>query len=209
MSIELRFEYDEETGMAYTYVNGDDVKGTLNRMDTLCIVETAQKYLNDGGVYLETGSYLGCSSILVALVSSKATVYAHDIWVSDFDLLSDSSVPPPKVDGDEGDYFKVFYDNVRKNKLQNRVIPIRGDSAYTVNCVHEDDSVAMAFIDGDHSEDGILRDLKAVYPKIKPGGVILCHDCVDGSEARKGLTKFGKEFSDIPGTYGMVMLIKK
>jgi predicted O-methyltransferase YrrM len=206
MSIELRFEYDEETGMAYTYVNGDDVKGTLNRMDTLCIVETAQKYLKDGGVYLETGSYLGCSSILVALVSSKATVYAHDIWVSDFDMLTDSSVPPPKT---EGDYFKIFYDNVRKNKLQNRVIPIRGDSAYTVSCVHEDESVSMAFIDGDHSEDGILRDLNAVYPKIKPGGVILCHDCVDGSEARKGLEKFGKEFIDVPGTYGMVMLIKK
>jgi predicted O-methyltransferase YrrM len=207
MSTELRFEYDEKTGMAYTYVNG--VKGTLNRIDTQCIIETAQKYLIDEGcVYLETGSYIGCSSILVALLSKKATVYAHDIWVSDFDLLSDNSVPPPKIDGGS-DYFKVFYDNVRKNKLQNRVIPIRGDSAYTVNCVHEDDSVTMAFIDGDHSEDGILRDLNAVYPKIKPGGVILCHDCVHGSDARKGLSKFGKEFSDVPGTYGMVMLIKK
>lgn len=207
MSIELKFEYDEETGMAYTYVNGDEVKGTLNRFDTLCIVETAQKYLSDEGcVYLETGSYLGCSSILVALLCGKATVYAHDIWVSDFDMLTAGSLPPPKVDGG---YFKKFYDNVRKNKLQNRVIPIRGDSAYTVSCVHEDDSVDMAFIDGDHSEDGILRDLNAVYPKMKSGGVILCHDCVDGSDARKGLLKFGKEFNDIPGTYGMVMMLIK
>jgi predicted O-methyltransferase YrrM len=78
-----------------------------------------------------------------------------------------------------------------------------------VNCIHEDESVDMAFIDGDHSEDGILRDLRSVYPKIKPGGVILCHDCVTDSEARKGLEKFGKDFEDVPGTYGMVVLIKK
>lgn len=81
----------------------------------------------------------------------------------------------------------------------------------TASRVHtyEDESVDMAFIDGDHSEEGIMGDLRAVYPKVKHGGVILCHDCVHGSDARNGLIKFGKEFTDIPGTYGMVKLIKK
>jgi predicted O-methyltransferase YrrM len=88
------------------------------------------------------------------------------------------------------------------------VIPIRGDSKYTVSVIHEDESVDMAFIDGDHSEEGILGDLRAVYPKIKPGGVILCHDCVRGTETWRGLLKFGKEFYEIQGSYGMV-LIKK
>ncbi len=204
--VELKFEVDSN-GIGYTYMNGS-VKGTLTQMDVMCILKTAKKFLNEeesSSVYLETGSYLGCSAVLIAL-TSNATVYAHDIWTTSD--LPDSSVPPPKL-ADGEDYFKKFYKNIRDNKLQNRVIPIRGDSAYTVGAIHEDESVNMAFIDGDHSEDGILRDLRTVYPKIKPGGVILCHDCVPGSEARKGLVKFGKDFEDLPGTYGMVMLIKK
>lgn len=40
----------------------------------------------------------------------------------------------------------------------------------------EDVSVAFCFIDADHGEEGITKDLPAWVPKIKPGGVLVCHD---------------------------------
>ena len=194
------FDYEvDDNGIAYTYFKG--VKGTLNFNDTKTLVEEITK--NNPSVYVETGSYLGCSATIAAL-HSNAIVYAHDLWVQDFDHLDESSGPPPEVEN----YFKKFYENVKKNNLQTRIIPIRGDSKFTVEAIHDDESVDFAFIDGDHSEEGIYEDLETIFPKMKTCGVILCHDCVEGTETHQGLLKFTKDFESIPGTYGMVKIIK-
>ena len=53
--------------------------------------------------------------------------------------------------------------------------------------LYEGDSVAMAekfednffeliFVDGDHSPEGVKRDILAYYPKLKPHGLLLFHD---------------------------------
>ena len=34
----------------------------------------------------------------------------------------------------------------------------------------------LAFIDGDHSEEAVLADLRAVIPLLRPGGLIVLHD---------------------------------
>lgn len=196
---EIRFEVDEN-GIAYTYING--IKGTLNYYDTETLIHEIVQ--NDPSVYVETGSYLGCSSVISAL-HSNALVYAHDLWVQDFDTLDISSAPPPEVEN----YFKQFYTNVKSQNLQNRIIPIRGDSKFTLDAIHDDESIDFAFIDGDHSEDGIYGDLITIFPKMKVGGVILCHDCVEGTETYKGLLKFTKDFESIPNTCGMVKIIKR
>ena len=78
---------------------------------------------------------------------------------------------------------------MRDNKLQHKVIPIRGDSKYTLG-IHEDKSIDLAFIDGDHSYEGALNDLQAIYPKMKSDGVILCHDCRPNSQVLKAITEF-------------------
>jgi hypothetical protein len=83
--------FDVQEGIAYTFVNG--VRGTLNQMDARTLIEHA-KALPDGGRYLETGSYLGCSALLIAL-HSNATVWAHDIWVTDWSELKG----PPRGGG--------------------------------------------------------------------------------------------------------------
>lgn len=188
-----------ENGIAYTRVNG--TRGTLNPYDAKALVQHAQA-LPEAAKYLETGSYLGCSSLLIAL-HSNATVWAHDIWVTDWSELRGG--PPPEVK----DYFYEFYSAVRRNKLENRIIPVRGNSVYTVG-IHEPDSIDLAFVDGDHSVDGCLNDLKAVWPKMKDGAVILVHDCVQGSEPLLAVQKFGKEYEVLPGTWGMVKIqVKK
>lgn len=36
--------------------------------------------------------------------------------------------------------------------------------------------VAMVFVDGDHSQDGVMADARAWLPAIRPGGIIAFHD---------------------------------
>ena len=200
--MEPKVENYVEDGIAYTKVNG--TRGTLNFHDAQTLISHA-KQLSKDSKYIETGSYLGCSSLLIALYSN-ATVWAHDIWVTDWSELK--GCPPPEVK----DYFYEFYTAVKKNKLENRIIPIRGNSVYTVG-IHDDASIDLAFVDGDHSHEGCLHDLRAVWPKMKKGSVILVHDCVQNSEPLSAVKTFTQEknvtFDIIPGTWGMVRIISQ
>ena len=109
-----------------------------------------------------------------------------DIWFENIeDITATGTRPPDGVDN----YLFTFYENVLNNNLQNIIIPIRGDSAYTLN-IHRDESIDLAFIDGDHTYEGALKDLDTVLPKMKKGGVILCHDCRPGSDVSKALREF-------------------
>lgn len=181
--MDLKFEVTDD-GMAYTYVNG--VKGTLNEADTNVLLNHYIQ-LPMNSKYVETGSYLGCSGVLAGLSSKHgSTVYCHDIWFENIeDITATGTRPPDGVDN----YLFTFYENVLNNNLQNIIIPIRGDSAYTLN-IHRDESIDLAFIDGDHTYEGALKDLDTVLPKMKKGGVILCHDCRPGSDVSKALREF-------------------
>ena len=107
------------------------------------------------------------------------------------------------------DYFYEFYSSVKSNNLVNRIIPIRGNSVYTVG-IHDDKSIDLAFIDGDHSYEGCLGDLEVVFPKMKKDGIILVHDCKPCKEARKAVYHFTNSknlrFTDIPYSCGMVRI---
>lgn len=181
--MDLKFEVTDD-GMAYTYVNG--VKGTLNEADTNVLLNHYIQ-LPMNSKYIETGSYLGCSGVLAGLSSKHgSTIYCHDIWFENIeDITATGTRPPDGVDN----YLFTFYENVLNNNLQNIIIPIRGDSAYTLN-IHRDESIDLAFIDGDHTYEGALKDLDTVLPKMKKGGVILCHDCRPGSDVSKALREF-------------------
>jgi predicted O-methyltransferase YrrM len=48
--------------------------------------------------------------------------------------------------------------------------------SYEAAANFEDDSLAFCFIDADHDESGITKDVPAWVPKIKPGGIIVFHD---------------------------------
>lgn len=87
------------------------------------------------------------------------------------DDLKSISNPPPIVD----DYFVKFYEEVMNRNLERNIIPIRGDSRYTLN-IHKDLSISLAFVDGDHSYEGCISDLRNLYPKMATGSLIYVHD---------------------------------
>ena len=52
----------------------------------------------------------------------------------------------------------------------------KGDSVSQASRIR-DESVDFVFIDGDHTENGVRRDIEAWAPKVRSGGMILGHDC--------------------------------
>ena len=57
----------------------------------------------------------------------------------------------------------------------DRVTFVRGWSD-AVAKQFDDESVDLVFLDADHSEEWVLRDLQAWMPKLRDGGVIAGHD---------------------------------
>ena len=131
-------------------------KGTIVGPDAAIISEMAKELMtmespDEIKKYVEIGSYLGCSTFIIANITSDSNVliYAHDIWTESMEHLPTDSDPPPIVD----DYFIKFYSEVIKRKFETSIIPIRGESNYTLN-IHQNSSISLAFVDGDHSRLG-------------------------------------------------------
>lgn len=181
-----RINFEVDDGMTFTVINGK-IKGLLNVNDTKVLMEHF-KNLNEKSKYVETGSYLGCSAILAALNSNNVSIiYCHDLW------------PENTTD----DYFHVFYRNVSELNLEKTIIPIRGNTHYTLG-IHEDKSIDLAFIDGDYSYDGCYKNLEKIFPKMKDDGIILCHNYIDGSDVSRAVTDFSniKGFKHLDGFVG-------
>ena len=179
----MDIKHEVVDGMAYSYING--VKGTLRQSDVQ-ILQNYAAQIPRNGIYAETGSYMGASSVLAGLVTKHGVrVYAHDVWVEDMNQLAADGAPPPKTDN----YFFKFYKNIIDNQLTRTVIPIRGPSQWTLG-IHEDKSIDLAFIDGDHSYEGVKGDLEAIWDKMKPNSTILLHDCSQGSKTLQGVIDF-------------------
>jgi predicted O-methyltransferase YrrM len=189
----MNVDIEIDNGIAIANFRG--VRGTLNGDDVKVLIELGRK-IPENGRYLETGSYLGCSAHIIAESSKNTTLWCHDIWVTEWSELK--GTPPPEVK----DYFYEFYKNVKKYKLENRIIPVRGDSAYTIG-IHDDNSIDLAFIDGDHSYEGCMADLKAVWPKMKSGATVIVHDCII-EEVLAAVNKFLEVQTNVRKVYTIV-----
>ena len=64
----------------------------------------------------------------------------------------------------------------------------------------EDKSLDLVYIDGDHTYEGVVKDLASWFPKVRQGGII-CGDDIGWPEVKKAVDEFfirlGKEYQII------------
>jgi Methyltransferase domain len=71
--------------------------------------------------------------------------------------------------------------HLRDRGLHGLVTLLQGDSAATIaDLPGRFDTV---FVDGEHSYEGVMRDLRALEGRIEPGGVAMFHDCFHPANA--------------------------
>ena len=66
-----------------------------------------------------------------------------------------------------------FYNKDIAEKYTDRLVPIQGDSSTMAKDVPP---VDLVFIDGDHSYNGVTKDIVAYREKVLPGGIFSGHD---------------------------------
>lgn len=91
------------------------------------------------------------------------------------------------------------HNNCKKNKVKDVRKHFLDHTGYLTNHIHnfntsedgvrlvEDNSVAFAFIDGDHTKEGVIRDFYLYFPKMKVGGIMCFDDYKNGKWKGVGL----------------------
>jgi len=116
---------------------------------------------------VETGRLRGGSTFLVACANRSVPIVSIDIAPKDDATLSAL---------------------LARHEVGTNVELIVGDSQRgSYPHVHDID---LLFVDGDHSYEGCLADLRNWYPKLVRGGHVVLHDCYRGCEVQAATTDF-------------------
>lgn len=124
-------------------------------------------------IAVELGAWKGRSTcfmgVEIANSAKPIAFYAVDHWQGSAGEAEHDADPDVRA----GRLYEVFLANIAP--VAGHVQPIRSDSAQAARRF-VDGSVDFLYIDASHSYEGVLRDLRAWYPKVKPGGLIAGDD---------------------------------
>jgi glycosyltransferase involved in cell wall biosynthesis/predicted O-methyltransferase YrrM len=158
----------------------------MTRSERLLLLELA-KTLPNYPTIVEIGSYLGASTCFLAeglLESEKeGKIFAVDTWTN--------------IGMSEGnrETYEEFINNIQG--YQSIITPLRGLSTEIVDDF--DHEIDLLFIDGDHSYQGASSDLRKWLPKVKEGGIVICHDFSWAEGVRKAVREYLVPFQIAPG----------
>jgi len=80
----------------------------------------------------------------------------------------------------------------RTNFAQDRRCVIVGDSLSVAKLL-ADESLDLVFLDADHTYNAVLADLRAWFPKVRPGGVLSGHDFVRRNDVARAVRRWVSE----------------
>ena len=95
-----------------------------------------------------------------------------------------------------------FYNKEVSKKYKDRLIPIEGDSSTMAKDVP---SVDLVFIDGDHSYNGVTKDIIAYRNKVLSGGIFSGHD-IDYPGVNRAVNELVEKFEVGPNNVWFVNL---
>lgn len=129
------------------------------------------EYLQDGMSFAEVGVWRGKSLIYMAQKikesGKKVKIYSVDHWIS-----SDQWLKANEPDGEA--VYQEYLQNLADNNVDDIVTTVRMDSVDGIKSIKG--KLDAIFIDGDHSYEGVVRDVAACYSKLKKGGFFAGHD---------------------------------
>lgn len=140
-----------------------------NEMEFLAI-NAAIEYPD--GYVLEIGSYKGKSTVILA----KAAELAGDDFVIAVDPLTHESLEAHDLQGnaDENIFQHDFFKNVRTFDVQKRV---QFHQQYSYDFIKTfSGKIRFLWVDGDHSYEGVKRDIELFTPFLADYAIVAMHD---------------------------------
>lgn len=127
----------------------------------------------DGGSFVEVGCWLGRS---IAAFDSFAKEAKKKVWIDAVDTFCgrpENDEHAAILDAHKGSVEHAFIDNMKALGVDVAMFT-EGSPAAAI--LFADGTRDAVFIDADHSEEAVSRDIAAWWPKVKPGGILAGHD---------------------------------
>lgn len=128
-----------------------------------------------GGIAVEIGVWQGdFSETILDLIEPKSLTLI-DPWAH---IETDSHSTAFVGRTSDNKMEKIFNKVVAryKTEIDEGSVNIIRDFSVPALGQFDDDSISFAYVDGDHSYEGVKSDLVALFPKMKPGGVMAFDD---------------------------------
>jgi predicted O-methyltransferase YrrM len=126
------------------------------------------RYARGAKKAVEIGTYQGVSAVRIAeSLTPDGILFCVDPW--------------PGVNGKPDPCWLICERHLRRSKMRDRIKILRAFSAEIENQLPS--NLDFAFIDGDHSWNGIETDWRIVSPRLACGAVICLHDSVTPAAA--------------------------
>ena len=128
-----------------------------------------------GAVFVEVGAYLGRSTAYLASrlrqARKRIRLFVVDLWDGWFYDNFQQQTPMPQA----ADVYWHFLRNMQRCGVCHLLCPVKLASERAAS-LFEDGSVDFVYLDADHAEAAVQRDLEVWFPKVRPGGVLAGHD---------------------------------
>lgn len=146
-----------------------DIEGWFDAPQSNIYTEMV-KSSKDGAHFVEIGAWKGKSTSFMAVeIKNSGKKIKFDV-VDTFKGSSEHQNLPCIINDT---LYQEYLNNIEPVKeLINTIV---GDSS-NIAGMYADDSLDFVFVDGDHTHEGVLKDIIAWYPKIKPGGYLCGND---------------------------------
>jgi len=131
--------------------------------------------LPTGGTAIEIGVWHGDFSEMLLSHIKPEKLYLIDPWAN----VTDASHSEAFVGRTEDDKMERIYAKVQQRfsaQIAEGRVEIIRDWSVPALAQFEPDSIDFAYVDGDHSYEGVRADLAALFPKMREGGVMAFDD---------------------------------
>lgn len=157
-----------------------DIKGYMWEHE-LQVLERLALQVPKKGIIVEVGSFLGRSSVCLAMSAPEATVYCIDDFY-DFDWTCDIKPPNPNTPDnfmkhncpEYGEIINAKKEFIKNTQHLQNIIPVQGKSPYQIT--YEAGDIDMFFLDANHMNPNDWDNICHWVPMVKPGGIICGHD---------------------------------
>lgn len=137
--------------------------------------DTFLRRLNQGGVAVEIGVWHGEFSETILELIKPDKLYLIDPWANVTDDSHSEAFVGRTADKKMERIFKKVQDRFEREIAEGKVEIIRDWSIAALDRF-EPASIDFAYVDGDHSYEGVKADLRALFPKMRVGGVMAFDD---------------------------------
>lgn len=167
------------------------VKGFLTQADILYLWNIGYN-MKPNSKYLEIGSWMGLSSIMVAfgLLSNTnffSKIYCVDPWYVMPEQENFSSLL------DNTNLYQTFLDNISKTKVSRFIKPLRGKSLEVEKNLDPLEKFDVIFIDGEHTFEACYDDIITWLPRLNENALMIGHDAAPESGVEQALKKLAQE----------------